>query len=134
MFLDRGQRDEPDLAVARLLQVLAGAADAAGQRYPVLGCRCTGDCGINQDLLKPPAGGRRKFRGPLYRLNVVSIVLPPLRHRGGDILLLAREFLRRFVTQQRLGLAFCAGVDASATDLLCALLLTGNVRQLPKRH
>ncbi|MBM3318105.1 MAG: sigma-54-dependent Fis family transcriptional regulator, partial [Candidatus Eisenbacteria bacterium] len=49
----------------------------------------------NADLAELIAAGR--FRQDLYfRLKVVSIVLPPLRERGEDILLLARAFLERF--------------------------------------
>jgi two-component system response regulator HydG len=39
---------------------------------------------------------RGNFRSDLYyRLNVISIVLPPLRNRGGDVALLSDAFLKR---------------------------------------
>ena len=83
----------------------------------------------NQDL--ESACRRGEFREDLYyRLNVIPIVLPPLRTREGDILLLAQEFLRRFMKQQRLGLAFVPELDSSATDLLCGYSWPGNVREL----
>jgi two-component system nitrogen regulation response regulator GlnG len=52
----------------------------------------------NRHLEKMVAEGA--FRGDLYyRLNVFSIVLPPLRERGEDVALLARHFVRRFAKQ-----------------------------------
>lgn len=39
----------------------------------------------------------KRFREDLfYRINVVRILVPPLRNRGEDVLLMARHFLRRF--------------------------------------
>ncbi len=38
-----------------------------------------------------------RFRGDLfYRMNAVTVRIPPLRERGGDVLLLANYFLSRF--------------------------------------
>jgi two-component system response regulator HydG len=49
----------------------------------------------NRDLAADVREGR--FREDLYyRLNVVHIEMPPLRLRGGDVLMLASHFLRRF--------------------------------------
>jgi DNA-binding NtrC family response regulator len=62
-----------------------------------------------------------------YRLNVVPILLPPLREREGDIGLLANYVLRSFAKQY--GKRF-QGIDDSALRLLEAYNWPGNVRQL----
>ena len=52
----------------------------------------------NADLDQSVRAGR--FRQDLlYRLNVVELVLPPLRERAGDVELLARHFLNRFAAE-----------------------------------
>lgn len=71
------------------------------------------------------------FREDLYfRLAVISISLPSLRDRGDDIILVAREFLQRFASQNdRKSLSF-------APDALRALLRhpwLGNIRELQNR-
>jgi DNA-binding NtrC family response regulator len=73
----------------------------------------------NKDLRGEVAKG--KFREDLfYRLNVVSLRLPPLRERGGDIALLARHYLLRK--------GRTIGDGAMAT--LLAHRWPGNVREL----
>jgi two-component system, NtrC family, response regulator HupR/HoxA len=71
------------------------------------------------------AGG---FRADLYfRLNAVTVRLPPLRERGPDILLLARHFLARAAAS----LQRAAPVPAPAlADRLLRYSWPGNVREL----
>jgi len=80
----------------------------------------------NQDLPKTVAEGR--FREDLYyRLNVLSIKLPPLRDRVEDIPLLAEHFLEHFVTQMGKRVRT---ISAEAMQLLQAHAWPGNVREL----
>jgi len=54
----------------------------------------------NQDLAEMVR--RKRFREDLYfRLNVVTIDVPPLRERPGDVRLLAEHFLSRFAQKAR---------------------------------
>ena len=82
----------------------------------------------NQDL--EAACRRGEFREDLYyRLNVIPITLPPLRSRDGDIPLLAKEFLRRFM-KPKADVSLLPDLSVSATDLLCRYPWPGNVREL----
>jgi DNA-binding NtrC family response regulator len=68
------------------------------------------------------------FREDLYyRLNVAHIVMPPLRERGQDILLLARAFLIHY--SERFN-KLLSGFTAEAEHLLLANPWRGNVREL----
>lgn len=68
-----------------------------------------------------------KFRADLYyRINVVPILLPPLRERATDIPLLAREFLARFNRDNSTALEL---TDA-ALSVLTSCWFPGNVREL----
>lgn len=83
----------------------------------------------NQDL--EAACRKGEFREDLYyRLNVIPIVLPPLRSREGDIPILAQEFLRRFMKQQGAAIGSVPNLDPTATELLCGYAWPGNVREL----
>jgi len=69
-----------------------------------------------------------EFREDLYfRLNVIPLVIPPLRERGGDIDLLLLSTLARF--NQLLGKRV-AGFDPLAMKLLSEYEWPGNVREL----
>lgn len=71
---------------------------------------------------------RGAFREDLYhRLNVIAIVLPPLRERKDDIASLARYFLQRFALETKK--PFHA-IDDDALENLCAYSWPGNVREL----
>lgn len=70
----------------------------------------------------------RKFREDLYyRLNVVSLELPPLRERGDDILQLAEHFLQHFC--RKMGRKQPV-LTAAAKKRLIAHTWPGNVREL----
>jgi DNA-binding NtrC family response regulator len=69
-----------------------------------------------------------RFREDLfYRLNVFPLELPPLRERGDDVLLLARNFLERFARRHG---KLVRGLSAEAEGQLRAYPWPGNVREL----
>ncbi len=81
------------------------------------------------DLHKAIDGGR--FREDLYfRLAVVVCRLPPLRERGDDVILLARDFLKRFGKQNgREDLSY----EPKALNAIRRYPWPGNVRELQNR-
>jgi transcriptional regulator with GAF, ATPase, and Fis domain len=71
---------------------------------------------------------QKRFREDLYfRLNVVTLDLPPLRQRGDDILLLAEHFLGEFCRRARRKVP---AISAAARKRLVEHLWPGNVREL----
>jgi len=79
----------------------------------------------NKDLEAQVAKGA--FRGDLfYRLNVVPLVLPPLRERRGDVSLLAAHFLARHNSGKERPLRF----SPAAVEALERHAWPGNVREL----
>jgi len=79
----------------------------------------------NQDLQHLVDQGR--FREDLwFRLNVVRIIVPPLRERTGDVVLLAHYYLRRY--NERYGQA--AKLTQSGLKAMEDYSWPGNVRQL----
>ena len=68
------------------------------------------------------------FREDLYyRLNVVSIEMPPLRDRKDDITSLAAFFIRRFSAELKKKID---GVEPEAQKLLMRYNWPGNIREL----
>jgi two-component system NtrC family response regulator len=75
--------------------------------------------------------GDGRFRSDLYyRLNSVTVRVPPLRERPGDPVLLARYFLGRFNREFGRSLR---GFTSEALDALAAHAWPGNVRELENR-
>jgi transcriptional regulator with PAS, ATPase and Fis domain len=80
----------------------------------------------SRDLLIAVKEGH--FREDLfYRLNVIPILLPPLRERKEDISVLANHFLRRFALETKKNLN---GITGETEARLVAYAWPGNVREL----
>src|SRR6185369_10962737 len=70
----------------------------------------------------------KRFREDLYyRINVIHLPLPPLRARGGDVLLLAQHMLRQYaaVFDKKV-----MGLSPAAAERLVTYDWPGNVREL----
>jgi DNA-binding NtrC family response regulator len=68
------------------------------------------------------------FRQDLYyRLNVIHTLVPPLRERGSDILLLFHHFLEQYARANHMA---APRVASATSDLLLAYRWPGNVREL----
>lgn len=80
----------------------------------------------NQDL--DTLVEERRFRKDLfYRLNVIPIVIPPLRERRSDIPLLIDHFLTRFNHSKH---TTVSGLDPDALQMLTEYDWPGNIREL----
>ena len=80
----------------------------------------------NKDLWQEVQEGN--FREDLYyRLNVINIQMPPLRHRKSDIPLLAEHFLRHYAAKNKKNIT---GFTKEAFRLLQEYDWPGNVREL----
>ncbi len=122
LFLDEIGDVGPNLQ-ARLLRALQeGTIRRVGTNEPVaVDVRVV--AATNKDLEQAVKDGA--FRADLYyRLNVVSICIPPLRERREDILLLAEHFA------QKHGRAEGATLSPAARELLVSYEWPGNVREL----
>jgi two-component system response regulator HydG len=83
-------------------------------------------CATQKDLRKEVAQGR--FRDDLfYRLNVVQIVIPPLRERREDIMLIAEHVIETCAAKLNKKLK---GFSPDARELLLRYSYPGNVREL----
>ncbi len=125
LFLDE-VGELPQSLQAKLLRVLQERAfeRVGGTRTISVDVRIL--AATNRDLAKALKAGQ--FREDLYyRLNVVPVVIPPLRRRPEDILPLAAHFLQHFGV--RYGKAI-PGLSPEAAALLRRYAWPGNVREL----
>jgi DNA-binding NtrC family response regulator len=116
----------PERAQAKVLRVIEdGVFERVGESRPTrVDVRLI--CATNADLARRVEEGR--FRADLwYRINVMTIEVPPLRERRDDVPILARAFLGELAG--RLGKRV-EGVDDEALALLTAYDWPGNVREL----
>ena len=80
----------------------------------------------NKDL--PQLLKKGSFREDLYyRINVVPIIIPPLRERKGDIPLLLDHFIKKFNKENKKNVK---GVSKEAMELMMNYEWPGNVREL----
>ncbi|MHC4198573.1 MAG: sigma-54-dependent transcriptional regulator, partial [Planctomycetota bacterium] len=125
LFLDE-IGDMPTAAQAKVLRLLEESTfERVGGSGPV-----KADARLltatHRDLREEAERGR--FREDLYyRIRVVELVVPPLRERGGDVLLLAGRFAQEFAS--RTGKEILGFTDEAA-DALRAYSWPGNVREL----
>jgi DNA-binding NtrC family response regulator len=125
IFLDEINSTSPKLQVKLLRVLQEGEFERVGDTRTVkVDTRVI--AATNRDLIDEIDAGR--FREDLYyRLNVVPVDIPALRHRREDIPLLVEFFLRKYSEQNRREFA---RVHPEAMRLLCHHDWPGNVREL----
>jgi DNA-binding NtrC family response regulator len=125
LFLDE-IGDMPAEVQAKLLRVLQDGAfeRLGGTRTLQVDVRVV--AATNKDLMQEVETGR--FRVDLYyRLNVITLYLPPLRERREDIPLLVAHFLRKYAEQNNKAVT---GIQQQALQYLQLYDWQGNVREL----
>ncbi|UTA80718.1 sigma-54-dependent Fis family transcriptional regulator [Halomonas sp. XH26] len=125
LFLDE-IGDMPLVFQAKLLRALqTGTILPVGSTKPVtVDCRIVSAC--HRDLSAAVQQG--EFREDLYyRLNVLSIELPPLRERGNDVVLIANRLLSNITSEEH---TLPCRLSDSAVSFLTDHAWPGNVREL----
>jgi DNA-binding NtrC family response regulator len=116
----------PQAAQAKVLRVLQdGVFERLGENKPTrVDVRLI--CATNSDLAAAVSEGR--FRADLYyRINVLTIDLPPLRNRPSDIRELGEVFVAEMAAQQGKKVS---GIEKAAIDRMMRYSWPGNVREL----
>ena len=125
LFLDEIGEIPPGLQV-KLLRVLQERSFERVGGNEVIKVDVRLVAATNKDLPAEVKAGR--FREDLfYRLNVIHLDMPPLRARGGDVLVLAHHFIRRFASENRKDVY---GLTDAVRARLLAHRWPGNVREL----
>jgi DNA-binding NtrC family response regulator len=124
-FLDEIGDISPNLQTKLLHFLEAGEFERVGGNQTIsVDCRIL--AATNKDLAVEVAAGR--FREDLYyRLNVISLRVPPLRERPEDVELLGASFLTRFATELKRGPLSLA---PRTLEVMKGYAWPGNVRQL----
>ncbi|MEO5358442.1 MAG: sigma-54 dependent transcriptional regulator [Nitrospirae bacterium YQR-1] len=126
LFLDEIGETYPDFQVKLLRVIQEGEFNRVGSpHHEKVNTRFI--AATNRDLAKAMSEGT--FRKDLfYRLNVISIHLPPLRERREDIPILARHFLQKY-SHKRRGVKI-TGFTQDAVEALIGYDFPGNIREL----
>ncbi len=125
LFLDEVAEIGPEAQV-RLLRVLQERCINRVGDHAAIPVDVRIIAATHRDLAKEVAAGR--FREDLfYRLNVVNLVLPPLRQRPEDIPLLVNHFLQKY---NRENYKEVDQIPRQVLEMLCAYPWPGNVREL----
>src|SRR5207244_7481344 len=125
LFLD-GDDEMPPSTQVKLLRVLEELrlTRVGGTAQIPIDVRVV--AATNRPLRESMEEGR--FRADLYyRLNVLSIYLPPLRERREDIPILVRRFIKEFSSQHD---RTFHGISAEAMQILMSYLWPGDVIEL----
>ncbi|MBI4576253.1 MAG: sigma-54-dependent Fis family transcriptional regulator [Planctomycetes bacterium] len=126
IFLDEVAEMEPALQVKLLRVLQEGEIRPVGSTRPER-CDARVIAATNRDLVREVEEGR--FRQDLYyRLDVVSLRVPPLRDRREDIPELVAHFLAERVQEDPA--VSVRGVSQGAMEALMAYAWPGNVREL----
>ncbi len=124
LLLDEIGEISPQVQVKLLRVLQEGEFDRLGGKTERVDLRLI--AATNKDLAEEVRAGR--FREDLYyRLNVIGVLVPPLRDREDDIPLLADVFLRRYAEKNAKPLR---GFTALAMDRMSTYRWPGNVREL----
>jgi DNA-binding NtrC family response regulator len=125
LFLDEIGEMSPDLQVKLLRAIQYQCIEPVGSVKPLeIDARII--AATNVDLEKAVVD--RRFREDLYyRLNVIPIVMPPLRERRGDIPLLISHFLAMYNSEKKCDVTISA---EEVMNILMSYDWPGNVREL----